>query len=195
MDSVGYEEHCERLFAGMRALFPNAARMMARARKKKRDYDRKHHQAQMSRRRIRGMKRFASTKSEFRKQMAEKALGLSCGSGMNMEVEPGAKKRKVCKHCQGVGHLTTEARDCKHCKLSKEQVDKEMVSKHALKAAETTVLVARAAATAVEGGEAQSEGTCECSGVCCDVHNMNSSQCSICGHFPHRGIRHWRQNN
>jgi hypothetical protein len=101
MDSVGHEECHKRLFAGMRMPFPNAARMMARAMKKKRDYDRKH-QAQMSRRRIGSTKRFASTKSEFRKQMAEKALGLSCASGMNMEVEPGAKKRKVCKCCQGV---------------------------------------------------------------------------------------------
>jgi hypothetical protein len=127
--------------------------------------------------------------------MAEKALGLSHASGMNMEVEPGAKKRKVCKHCQGVGYLTTEARDCKCYELSKEQVHEEMVSKHALKAAETAVLVARAAATAVEGSEAQSEGTSECFGVCCDVDNMNSSQHSIHGRFLRRGIRHWRQNN
>jgi hypothetical protein len=41
-DSVGQEEHCERPFAGMRTPFPNAARMMARAMKKKRDYDREH---------------------------------------------------------------------------------------------------------------------------------------------------------
>jgi hypothetical protein len=162
--------------------------------KKRRDYDREH-QAQMSRRRIRTMKRFASTKSGFRKQMAEMALGLSYASGMSMEVEPGAKKRKVCKCCQGVGHLTTKARDCKCYELSKEQVHEEMVSKHALKAAETAVLVARAAATAVEGGEAQSEGTCECFGVCCDVDNMNSSQYSIYGCFPRRGNRHWRHNN
>jgi hypothetical protein len=64
-----------------------------------------------------------------------------------------------------------------------------MVSKHTLKAAETAVLVARAAATAVEGSEAQSEGACECFGVCCDVDNMNSSQCSICGRFLRKGIR------
>jgi hypothetical protein len=195
IDSVGQEEYYERLFAGMRIPFPNATRMMARAMKKRRDYDRKY-QAQMSRRRIRSIKRFASTKSEFRKQMAEKALGLSYASGMNMEVvEPGAKKRKVCKYCQGVGHLTTKARDCKYYELSKEQVHEEMVSKHALKVAETAVLVARAAATAVEGSEAQSEGTCECFGVCCDVDNMNSSQYSIYGRFLRRGIRHWRPNN
>jgi hypothetical protein len=139
-DSVGHEEHYERLFAGMRTPFPNAARMMVWAMKKRRDYDRKC-QAQISRRRTRSIKRFANTESEFRKQMAEKALGLSHASGMNMEVEPGGKKRKVCKYCQGVGHLTTEARDCKHCELSKEQVHEEMVSKHTLKAAETAVLV------------------------------------------------------
>jgi hypothetical protein len=149
----------------------------------------------MSRRRIRSMKRLDSTKSEFRKQMAEKALGFSCASGMNMEAEPGAKKRKVCKHCQGVGRLTTEARDCNCYELSKEQEQEERVSKHALKAAETVALVARAAATAVEGGEAQSEGVCDYFGVCCDVDNMNSSQHSTYGPFLRRGIRHWRPNN
>jgi hypothetical protein len=67
---------------------------------------------------------------------------------------------------------------------------------HALKAAETAALVSRAAPTAVEGSEAQSEGACaECFGVCCDVDNMNSSQHSIYEHFLRRGIRHWRQNN
>jgi hypothetical protein len=121
-DSVDQEECCnKRLFAGIKLPIPNATRMMARAMKKRRDYDRKH-QSQMSRRRIRSTKRFASTKSEFRKQMAEKALGLLHASGVNMEAEPGAKKRKVCKCCQGVGHLTTEARDCKHYESSKEQV-------------------------------------------------------------------------
>jgi hypothetical protein len=123
-------------------------------------------------------------------------LGLLHASGMNMEVaEPGAKKRKVGKYCQGVGHLTTKARDCKCYKLSKEQVQEAMVIKHTLKAAETAVLVAAAAATAVEGSEAQSEGVCKCFGVCCDVDNMNSSQCSIYGRFLRRGIRHWRPNN
>jgi hypothetical protein len=53
---------------------------------------------------------------------------------------------------------STEARDCKHYESSKEQVREEMVSKHALKAA--SALVARAAATAVEGGEAQSARRC-----------------------------------
>jgi hypothetical protein len=89
IDSVGHEEHYERLFAGIRIPFPNAStRMMVRAMEKRQDYDRKY-QAQISRRRIRSIKRFASTKSEFRKEMAEKALGLSYASGMNMEVEPG----------------------------------------------------------------------------------------------------------
>jgi dihydroxyacetone kinase DhaKLM complex PTS-EIIA-like component DhaM len=105
------------------------------------------------------MKKFAGSLSELRKQMAEKAVRLSHESGMNTEEGLGAKKRKMCRCCQKLGHLTTKAEACKHYKLTVEQVQAEMVSNHALKAAETAVLVAGPAATAVQGtSEAQSEG-------------------------------------
>jgi hypothetical protein len=70
--------------------FVNTARMMARAMAKKRLCDRIC-QAHAKRRRTRSTQKFANVKDELRKQMAEKAVGLQCGSGMNMENEEGQR--------------------------------------------------------------------------------------------------------
>jgi hypothetical protein len=143
-DSVGYEECHEPLFVGMKMPFPNATRMMLWAMKQRRDYDCKC-QAWPKRKRMRKLIKFAGSKVELQKQMPEKAVGLSHGSGMNMEEE-----LKNCRCCHESGHLTTKAGACKHNKFAIEELQAEMVSNHALKAAETAVLAAGAAAAAVE---------------------------------------------
>jgi hypothetical protein len=73
--------------------------------------------------------------------------------------------------------------------LTEELLEAEMVNMRTLKAAEAAMVEAGAAAAALEAGEAQSEGTCECFGVHCDVDNTQFDQHSICGRFPLRS--HW----
>lgn len=87
--------------------------------------------------------------------------------------------------CQKSGHLTNRWKAGKCDKFANQELQAETaaVSIHALKTAETAVLVAAAAAAAVDSSEVQSEGTCECFGVCCDINNIQFSHCSICGCF------------
>ena len=86
--------------------------------KRKRDYD-KEHQAQAKRRRRRSVLKFANIKEDLSKQVADKAMGLACGSGLNMEEQDKnevagekPKTEKVCVACGGSTHKTRRAKAC-----------------------------------------------------------------------------------
>jgi hypothetical protein len=105
-------------------------------------------------------KKFAKLKDGMAKQMADKAMGHACGSGMNMAGEEDSTnetKKKSCKFCKKPGHATNRAKACKHHGWTIEQVQAEMVSIHTSRAREEAARVA----TAVEASEVQSEGAWE----------------------------------
>jgi len=149
--------------------------------KRKRDYD-KEHQAQAKRRRRRSVLKFANTKEDLSKQVADKAMGLAHGSGLNMEEQDKnevagekPKTKKVCVACGESTHKTRRAKACKYHTWEEKDFREEIVRVAVLKATGEAGRVA----TAEEDSEVQSEGAYNLFDVCCDVDNMQFSQYSF----------------
>jgi hypothetical protein len=122
VDSVGQEEYFRLLFAKLKMKLPENTKLLLRKMKIKRDYDRKY-QALPKRKRNRSAIKFRKMRTGLSKQMADKAIGLTYASGMNMghnmdEVEgEGDKKRRkkavICMHCGESTHKTRRSKACK----------------------------------------------------------------------------------
>jgi hypothetical protein len=107
--------------------------------------------------------------------MADKAIGLSYETGMNLagntdEVgeDKSKKKKDFCKYCGATTHKTRRSKSCKYNGWTDLAVNAEMVSINLSKATEQAVEVATVGGTS----EVQSEGKWEGFGISCDTYNM-----------------------
>jgi hypothetical protein len=160
VDSVGHPEYYQRLFDKMTIKLPGITKRVLEKMNNKRKYD-QIYQALPKRKRIRSNNKFAKMKDGLKKQMADKAIGLSYETGMNLaentdEVgeEKSKKKKDFCKYCGATTHKTRRSKSCKYNGWTDLAVNAEMVRINLSKATEQAVEVATVGATS----EVQSEG-------------------------------------